>query len=124
MTNRPALPMARLPPPRPQKTPCGECYLQPGEICDICGAAQTEEEQMVSFYRAAGEPPPPDDPPEGTPENTLHWLHRPTGAPHWMVATWLGPSLGWNIMDGRFTKPEQLLWWRYAGPCTPPGKAP
>ena len=23
---------------RPQETPCGECHLQPGECCDICGA--------------------------------------------------------------------------------------
>lgn len=25
---------------RPGKTPCGECHLQAGEVCDICGAAQ------------------------------------------------------------------------------------
>jgi len=25
---------------RPYKTPCGECHLQAGEVCDICGAAQ------------------------------------------------------------------------------------
>lgn len=25
---------------RPQKTPCGECHLTPGERCDICGALQ------------------------------------------------------------------------------------
>ena len=23
---------------RQQKTPCGECHLQPGERCDVCGA--------------------------------------------------------------------------------------
>ena len=23
---------------RQQKTPCGECHLQPGARCDICGA--------------------------------------------------------------------------------------
>ena len=22
----------------PQVTPCGECHLQPGERCDVCGA--------------------------------------------------------------------------------------
>lgn len=25
---------------RQQKTPCGECHLQPGERCDVCGALQ------------------------------------------------------------------------------------
>jgi hypothetical protein len=24
--------------PRQQATPCGECHLQPGERCDVCGA--------------------------------------------------------------------------------------
>lgn len=24
--------------PRQQETPCGECHLQPGARCDICGA--------------------------------------------------------------------------------------
>ena len=26
--------------PRQQQTPCGECHLQPGERCDVCGALQ------------------------------------------------------------------------------------
>ena len=28
---------------RRQTTPCGECHLQPGERCDICGALQPKE---------------------------------------------------------------------------------
>jgi hypothetical protein len=29
---------------RRQITPCGECHLQPGERCDICGALQSKEQ--------------------------------------------------------------------------------
>jgi hypothetical protein len=25
--------------PRQKTTPCGECHLQPGERCDVCGAS-------------------------------------------------------------------------------------
>lgn len=28
---------------RTRKHPCGECHLQPGEVCDICGASATQE---------------------------------------------------------------------------------
>lgn len=27
-----------FPRPKRQKTPCGECHIQSGETCDICGA--------------------------------------------------------------------------------------
>lgn len=30
----------RFPTPSRQSQPCGECHLQPGERCDICGAKQ------------------------------------------------------------------------------------
>ena len=29
---------------RKKSTPCGECHLQPGERCDICGARDTQPE--------------------------------------------------------------------------------
>lgn len=58
-------------------------------------------------------------PPLGTPAYTLHWLHRPTGAPYWMVAHWTGD--GWNLMDGeRRRRPEELVWWDYVGVTSPP----
>lgn len=28
--------------PLRQKQPCGECHLNPGEVCDICGASTKE----------------------------------------------------------------------------------
>ena len=36
---------APFPKPRRQdgRPPCGECHLQPGEICDICGATPAPE---------------------------------------------------------------------------------
>jgi hypothetical protein len=24
------------------KPPCGECHLRPGEVCDVCGAAESQ----------------------------------------------------------------------------------
>src|SRR5579884_74850 len=56
-------------------------------------------------------------PPEGTPANTLHWLYRPTGEPHWMVATWTGD--GWNTLSG-IALPEELVFWNYSAPAAPP----
>ena len=36
---RAAIDAAKSPwPIRQQATPCGECHLQPGERCDVCGA--------------------------------------------------------------------------------------
>jgi hypothetical protein len=29
------------------EAPCGECHLQPGETCDICGASQPASERRV-----------------------------------------------------------------------------
>lgn len=35
--------------PQPRRnadgTPCGECHIQPGETCDICGASKAPEDQ-------------------------------------------------------------------------------
>lgn len=58
-------------------------------------------------------------PPEDTPPDTLHWLYRPTGAPHWMVATWTGE--GWNTLSGRIERPEDMVFWNYSAPAAPPG---
>lgn len=60
-------------------------------------------------------------PATGTEPNTLHWLYRPTGEPHWMVATWKGD--GWNMLNGRIVRPEDpyLVWWNYSCPAAPPG---
>lgn len=30
--------MSDFPQPKQQETPCGECHLPVGEVCDICGA--------------------------------------------------------------------------------------
>lgn len=32
----------RLPLPKKQTVPCGECHIQIGEVCDICGAFLAE----------------------------------------------------------------------------------
>lgn len=36
---------------RKGKPPCGECHVQPGETCDICGAREPtcEEPAMLSY---------------------------------------------------------------------------
>lgn len=57
-------------------------------------------------------------PPPGTEKGTLHWLHRPTGAPYWMVATWEGD--GWNLMDGRRASLAGLEWWHYHSAAVTP----
>lgn len=35
---------APIAPARNPKHPCGECHLQPGETCDICGARRNDNE--------------------------------------------------------------------------------
>ena len=41
---------------RKDKPPCGECHLQPGETCDICGAHQhalaTEQDAIDAMFAA------------------------------------------------------------------------
>jgi hypothetical protein len=33
--------------PTVTKTPCGECHIQPGETCDICGASELTAAQKA-----------------------------------------------------------------------------
>jgi hypothetical protein len=40
----PLIPIA--PDARKGKPPCGECHIQPGETCDICGAASPQPPQQ------------------------------------------------------------------------------
>lgn len=49
-------PFADFPEPqrRDGKEPCGECHLQVGEVCDICGAVQPVELKEPRDERAVG----------------------------------------------------------------------
>jgi hypothetical protein len=60
-------------------------------------------------------------PADGAEPGSLHWLHRATGEPHWMVATWTGDA--WNVLDGKLRHPQDLVWWSYAGPAVTPDVA-
>jgi hypothetical protein len=39
------------------KRPCGECHLQPGEICDICGAREQPDYGVIAVSDPLPSPP-------------------------------------------------------------------
>jgi hypothetical protein len=43
---------------KPPKQPCGECHLQIGERCDICGARQPSDLAATVIAQAAQDQPP------------------------------------------------------------------
>jgi hypothetical protein len=50
------------------RAPCGECYIQPGETCDLCGASEPPKSSQLTN----------DAPP--TPKPALPVTRRPTAA--------------------------------------------